>query len=526
MATNITVWWARDEELTAPKVCQLVMDGRAWDDAENVTGVWDSDANAYGFTFDVDGGDSFAYDPTKVYDIYEGEVGGSNSKVVEDWMIGDIQVAKDLDAHEGASTNVHGLAGGNAVVGLETTQTLKNKTLNCDTGGNVFVDVPGSALKAGTELPAVDIEPDATEDAILHLDVATAAGGFVVQSSNAAKTVDRKLTLIADDLELKDDAGNAIKLTGIDTPTDADGAATKAQIDALDTRLDNLEVGGVFGGSPEVVVRHRTVRRVVGASSLFISWRMADLANEGKVARWEVFWNSTGIPISAGVIDTDELMWLRQNCNRLLFRGEEGNACGIPSDERVVHFCVVAVDTTPVFIASDVQTVELWVAPGEGGEIFPMLDADGNLAVSAVKSSIGLPVMATIADANEAAAPITFEQTAATAEKIKWRCPITIGSDVRFIRINVYARATVADKTGLVTVRLVDAAASEVASAPLLLTYESSMPTIPQAIEMDVGAIAAGTYELRIGLATNEAGKKVEMTSMIGVDLIRKVSSY
>jgi len=47
----------------------------------------------------------------------------------------------DSRNHENASTGVHGLAGGTAVVGTDTTQTLSNKTLNMATGTLNRIDI-------------------------------------------------------------------------------------------------------------------------------------------------------------------------------------------------------------------------------------------------------------------------------------------------------------------------------------------------------------------------------------------------
>lgn len=59
--------------------------------------------------------------------------------------------ARDLrepQQHIEASTGVHGLAGGVAVVGTTTAQTLNNKTLDFAGGGNTATGIPGTAFAA------------------------------------------------------------------------------------------------------------------------------------------------------------------------------------------------------------------------------------------------------------------------------------------------------------------------------------------------------------------------------------------
>ena len=100
--------------------------------------------------------------PELNYDIWEGTPAGAGSKVVEDIMLGDIAVAKLSAVHRAASTEVHGLAVGVAVVGRTTSQTLTNKTIDGD--DNTFQDIPGTALKDNTNLPPVGIRPNSGKD--------------------------------------------------------------------------------------------------------------------------------------------------------------------------------------------------------------------------------------------------------------------------------------------------------------------------------------------------------------------------
>ncbi len=112
------------------------------------------------------GGNATALQVTRGYDGSPASSHGSNATV-------EVAVLAEFfakaDSHVEASTNVHGLSGGAAVVGTTTTQTVSNKTIN------------GSVLSL-----AHSASPAASQAALVTADAATARDGFVWNKTAAA----------------------------------------------------------------------------------------------------------------------------------------------------------------------------------------------------------------------------------------------------------------------------------------------------------------------------------------------------
>lgn len=112
------------------------------------------------------GGNATALNVTRGYDGSPASSHGTNATVEVAVLA---EFFNKADQHVEASTNVHGLAGGSAVVGTTTTQTLTNKTINSS-----VLNLAHSSSPAGAQ--AIQVAADA----------ATARHGFLWTKTAAA----------------------------------------------------------------------------------------------------------------------------------------------------------------------------------------------------------------------------------------------------------------------------------------------------------------------------------------------------
>ena len=190
---------------------------------------------------------------------------------------------RDANIHQEASTAVHGLTSGVAVVGDTATQTLTNKTINAASntisgitsamitdGTLVNADINASAAIAYSKLALTGaiVSNDIANDTIVNADINTAAAIAATKIAGTAVTLADTgtitSTMILDGTIVNGDiaAGAAIartkianptadvsnggfKITSLATPTDTADASTKGYVD---TAISNL-----IGGAPSTL---------------------------------------------------------------------------------------------------------------------------------------------------------------------------------------------------------------------------------------------------------------------------------
>lgn len=141
------------------------------------------------------------------------------------------------NAHVNASTDVHGLAGGAAVVGTSTTQTLTNKTMSG--ASNTFSAIPGSAI-TGNFGAVVAVTPAAGTSPMI-------ARGAASQTANLQEWQDSASTALA----AVDDDGSIYTATNLRVgAVGAPDANTTVQLEADavgDTTLVVKAIGSQTG---------------------------------------------------------------------------------------------------------------------------------------------------------------------------------------------------------------------------------------------------------------------------------------
>jgi len=489
MAINIKYYWSTTE-LTGSNVCQLVRSDRAWDNADNITGVWDAALSCYAFSFDMT--DTDKYDPTLTMSIYTGLVAGASSEIIADLNIGDVATGEDLETHI-ADTSTHGTAG--AIVGTSDAQTLTQKTIDFDPDAgtpNLPSNFPADAMMAAdatdddTFHPGIVVEPDSGEDTLLIADTASSTE-LSLQVSNADKDTDKNLKIIAGEVILANDAGSAIQLSGLAAATANGDAVRYDEFNALDVIVQAMSVGAAWGGTPTISLRVnspgvRNVRSTAGAGNVIFD------AGEGyrdKVSRWEIYWtNDVIFDVSAGSTSADTYTYLQNNANKLLVLGQTGTTTFINFGGDA-YVCVVAFDSAGVKYNSDIVEYTALVQDERddvpGSSFFPVM----SLSYDAIAAS-----------GNEAAAYIEWLQTG-TTPKIKRRGGYVHNSANTRLFIYLYGKA-VTSGTGYAKVAIM-ADTSELGSVTATFT-NNSFPSTPLRLEIDVseGLSNGMLYEIEV----------------------------
>jgi len=152
--------------------------------------------------------------------------------VVRHMAVGrDFRQAQD---HIDAASNVHGLAGGAAVVGTSSAQTITNKTISG--ASNTFQAVPGSVLNDGTVVAAKLGTGAVTTAKISDANVTTAkiadAGVTTPKIADANVTTPKIADASVTTAKIGDSQVTAAKIVdgGVGTAELADGAVTPAKV--------------------------------------------------------------------------------------------------------------------------------------------------------------------------------------------------------------------------------------------------------------------------------------------------------
>ena len=476
MAVARFTWHRSAEHSDAVK---LVRTGRIWSNAYNITGVWVSGLSSY--YFEVDETDTNRYDATELHEIFEGDGGGGGSAVITKIDLSSIKVAEDVETHL-AATAAHGATG--AVVGTTNAQTLTNKGIDDDNNTLTNVDL-STAVKPNTNAPAMGIKPAPASDTILFIDAADATS-LTAQLANAAKTADRILNLKAGSIALSNDAGGAIKITGLAAGTVNGDVVRFNEFDALETRVDNLEAGAAWTGSPVVQLSLQAKKRMVR-----VFCRMSLAANEAQVQRYEFYWGETGFTFAAGLTASGDLAWMRSNLNKVLVRGGEGSNFNINTDNEVY---VVAV-------AFDANNLAYNSASGNATPIGDprYLSIDG-ATFQTVGGGISQVRVAAAAAGQVAAAPTDCLETSITPV-IKWRADYNHSTDIGSLTIKFHAYQATAAHTSLVTIDVVNLAgavqktqAINVAQGAAFVEYDAVV---------DLTGLAAALYEIQASIQSS-----------------------
>lgn len=191
------------------------------------------------------------------------------------------------DAHVEASTNVHGLAGGAAVVGTTTTQTMSNKTIN------------SSALSL-----AHSTSPAAGQAVNVAADNASTREGFVWTKTAAATGAAFKATS-SGTTRFNVDADGKVQLnstTGTDKALAIQQSGTERLFISNDGTLDaGLQAGGSTGD--RVVIRNRPTQTALRirdevAASVFSVGSAGNVDASGYIASAAAV--SSGTTLTAG----------------------------------------------------------------------------------------------------------------------------------------------------------------------------------------------------------------------------------
>ena len=501
-------WWKRASQSAGTVKMGITTNGEA--SANNITGVWDATNLAYYFDF-PDTTATAVYNEGVPYSIWDTTV-----EVVSEISIGAIQTKVELDAHI-ADTTTHGAT--TAIVGVDDIQTLTNKTMT--SVANTFSIAPAEILSSSdSALLGQKIKPNAAEDSLLHIDVATTTV-VSVQASNNAKSSDRVLRLIAGSLDLENDAGSNIKITGLAAGTATGDAVRFDEFDALDTRVEALEAGSAWTGSPAVSLS----LNAIGLRTIEARFRMTSPTNEAELSRYEIFWDwGTLGGVTAGSKTTAQVEALRNFARRAVMRAGEGNTTPITTPASV-HVVAVAFDSTGAAYSS----AEVTGSPRELGD---MLLADGN-AIEVPITLGGDITIAGTSDGNEAAVASLWLQSE-TTYKVKYVQSYRHDSKVSKLRLSAFAFIDTTAHTGSGMLAVCPPAATAVIGGTPTLYSEfaipyngGAMPTVALTSELDVSTLTHGTvYQLEVRIKSDAAVILTKMLSNLQIEPIQNVPVF
>jgi hypothetical protein len=474
----------------------------AWDGVGYIAGTWDSDNLVYEFVVPME--DTTYYRSDVFYKVME-----NGAIVLDSLMIGDIVAYDNFEAHRDSSA-AHGVAGD--VVGDTDTQTLTNKTLDGD--DNTVQDLHGWSLESGTSVRPIRIHPDVAEDMYIHM-VEGDANGATIQVADTAGTTDGVLTIKADSVDFQDDAGNDIVLSGIVLGTADNVAVPKSSLDSLKTRVDNLEVGGTFAGSPVASVDLGLVGRGDRGFHVQADFDM-DPDNRDAVARFELYYGGSNLFIDEGTTSAAELGILRAGAFMVLRRGNEARRHIIQSFDEIVHVYVVAFDAAGTAYNSE----RAQISPG-GNPDDPGRDGNGEL-ITIWRTIPGFVNQASTSSGDAAAEYVTWVQSNTTATT-KDRRGYVYRSDDNRMYVSFYSKTGAG--TGYVRVRIMDDTTEK--KSVTFSTELTSYPSTPQSIEIDLtsGLTNGVLYEIEIDV-WNSASNTTSLDANVQVGVESNVSIY
>ena len=507
-------WWKRASQSAGTVKMGITTNGEA--SANNITGVWDATNLAYYFDF-LDTTATAVYNEGVPYSIWDTTV-----EVVSEISIGAIQTAIELDAHIALSSTVHGLttagpagADGGSVVGTVAEQTLTNKTMT--SAANTFSIAPAEILSSSdSALLGQKIKPG-SDDTYLHADVSTATV-MSLQASNNAKSSDRVLRLIAGSVDLENDAGSNIKITGLAAGTATGDAVRFDEFDALDTRVEALEAGGAWTGSPAVSLS----LNAIGLRTIEARFRMTSPTNEAELSRYEIFWDwGTLGGVTAGSKTTAQVEALRNFARRAVMRAGEGNTTPITTPASV-HVVAVAFDSTGAAYSSAEVT-------GSPRDIGDLRLADGNQIEVPITMGGDITIAGT-SDGNEAAVASLWLQSG-TTYKVKYVQSYRHDSKVSKLRLSAFAFIDTTAHTGSGMLAVCPPAATAVIGGTPTLYSEfaipyngGAMPTVALTSELDVSTLTHGTvYQLEVRIKSDAAVILTKMLSNLQIEPIQNV---
>ena len=497
-ATSMRVYWYRSAESSYE--VQLAKMADAWNDADNAVGVWVAANLSYYFELDIDNFDE--YDATSLYKILE-----DGSTVANYLMLGDAEVADSLRDHVEASSSVHGTS--SAIVGLTDSQVLTNKTVDGD--DNTVQDLHGWSLSAGTSTRAIVIHPNTGQDTYLFADIADASS-ITLQASDTAKTSDRKLTLIAGSIDLQTDGGSNIVITGVADDSDATSAVTRASLDSVKSRLNNLEIGGAFTGSPEVYLE-LVSGRGYRSPNIIADFEM-DVTNMDSVSHWEIYYsNSVIFGITSGSTDDSELRYLRGNAHLIIISGS-GASYHTLRPEGEMWVVATAFDATGIAYNSDTEHYS-------PGGLIPGRDGDGEI-IELTRTIISPNVHSGTATGNTAAEFSDFLQadvSATTKVRGVWLCN---GYDSRMY---AYFYAKTASGTGYLRLQIMN---STTVVGSVTETFDiTAYPATPLSCELDLtsGFTAGMLYEIEVDIWSS-ASQNTNLRDDFTLEVVSQVPIY
>lgn len=485
---NRNLYFYRAAEISG-HIIKLVQVGKTFADVDNVTGVWSAAKSAYIFTIDID--DSDIYDPTIAYDICDDDVA---TKLVENLILPDGLASADLVTHA-ALTAAHGATG--AVVGTTNTQTLTGKTINGP--DNTLTNLDGLNHKgdiAAHEHPSLKVKPAGGSDTVLHIDTADATT-LTATAGNAAKSADRTLKLVADEVVLANRAAGAIQLSGLAAGTANGDAVRYDEFHALDLTVAGIMAGSTWTTPPPTVTCNLRGSNpgINGMRIVSIAFNL-DAVNSDDVNRWDIFFTEGAVVgVSAGLTTAAILEYLTQNCHRLRIGGNESRVISLPMINGPVSVIVVAYDTASTGYNSSIERLA-------AGRIPPPRDAAGEVILS--YETMTNYVQAGTAATNAAAKFGEYVETG-TAYVIKERRQYLHRAEN--LRMRIYGEFYVDAASAYIKVAVTEIAGAEILAAEVS-TALTAYPSTPQTLEVDLtsGLTAGKVYEIELSLKMSATG--------------------